>query len=108
MSVWDNYQGGISLPPGTPNIEIHPTPTGAAVVINGQQPPAHTGSYRECHLYVQNTYRLTSTMMLPVYAAYEALLPDVAPTSPEGSSEQPLAQEVQAPTSPNKYRKQGK
>jgi hypothetical protein len=107
VSVWDNYSGAVSLPPGTPNIEIRPTPTGACVVINSTLPPVCTGTYRECHRYVQNNYRLTSTQMIPVYAAYEALLPK-APEAAEGGREQPTPPEVQTPTSPNKYRKPGK
>jgi hypothetical protein len=104
VSVWDNYQGSTRLPPGTPQIEIHPTATGAAVVINGQQPPAHTGQYTECHRWVQNTYRLTSTMMLPVFDAYASLLGEVQATT---SQSNPTPPEV-PPVIQNKYRKAGK
>lgn len=106
MSVWDTYSGSVSLPPGTPNIEIRMGVTGLhRVVVDGAT--AHGApTYRECHRWVQNEYRLTSTMMLPVYADYEASLPDAlemrglylgqSAEAPEGGSEQ---------KPPNKYRR---
>lgn len=102
MSVWQNHQGGISLPPGTPNIEIHPTPTGACVVVIDGNPTPTTGTYQQCHRWVQNNYRLTSTMMIPVYAAYEAMLPEAPEVPPEQSVNIPDVKHQ------NKYRKKGK
>lgn len=102
MSVWDSWSGGVSLPPNTPNIEIRVGATGVhRVLVDGQ--PAHSApTYHECHRWAQNNYRLTSTMMLPVYDDYERSLPAEAraatsPEAPEGAPES-------AP--PNRFRKQ--
>ena len=108
MSVWDAYQGGLSLPPGTPALEIRRVPTWAHTVLAAGQPVHTAATYGECHLWVQNNYRLTSTMMLPVHADYAAHMerdypepepsaPPVLPEGPEGGSEQPA----------NRFRKPG-
>lgn len=86
MSVWSAYTGTISLPPGTPDIQIRRTDSGEyEVLANGTRAELHP-SYQDAHRWCQNTFRLTSTMMLPVYQDY------VASSTPAAT--------------PNKYRKE--
>lgn len=71
MSVWSTYQGAISLPPGTPELEIRRRDGEHVVIADGEQVHS-TQFYTDAHRWCQNTYRLTTTMALPLVGAYEA------------------------------------
>lgn len=74
MSVWSTYQGAISLPPGTPELEIRRRDGEHVVIADGEQVHS-TQFYTDAHRWCQNTYGLTSSMMLPVYQSYAAACP---------------------------------
>ena len=73
MSVWNTYANGPKPPAGTPDIAISWQPdTGHHhVYADGRLVYVAEQGYYPAHRWCQNTYRLTSTMMLPVYTAYQ-------------------------------------
>lgn len=78
MSIWLTHPGSTPPPPGTPELFIERIAEREHRVLADGVPVHSAPTYYDCHLWCQNTYRLTSTMMLPVTAAYEAAYPPPA------------------------------
>lgn len=102
MSVWDGYQGAVTPPPGTPSIEIRRTPQGGHTVLVSSRAAHQCQGYQQARLWVQNTYRLTSTMFLPIHADYQRVMDEQCALAEEVLAE--IVAEEQA-AAPNKYRK---
>ena len=116
MSVWGNYQSQVTLPPGVPDVRIRWSPEDGAhrVYADGQEVFVSAEGYYPAHRWCQNKWRLTSSMMLPVYSDYHAdtvareAPEEEAPqaeAAPEQAAESPAEQPAAKP--PNKYRKPG-
>lgn len=84
-SVWDGYDGVVSIPAGTPDLKIRADKDPYRVCVYADGKLVHSAEqYPDAHLWTMNEYRLTSTMMLPVYEDFAAHReqPAVAPELP--------------------------
>jgi hypothetical protein len=103
VSVWGNFNGATTPPAGTPDLAIRWSPEDSQhrVYADGQEVFNGGHSYYDCHRWCQNKYRLTSTMMLPIYSAYETHIREVDPCDEEDEEPEPSPPPAQcAPAAP--------
>lgn len=94
MSVWGNYNSGPKPPAGTPDVRIRWVSGQRLwqVYADGQLVYSTAEGYYPAHRWCQNQWRLTSTMMLPIYQDYDA---DVRLQEPEEEEGAEFSEELQ-------------